>query len=154
MFGDFLKNFSENKRRYDQERQRQYEYRRQQDEEKRRTDEAMRARITAVRVITGDIKYKYAIMNTVRAWAYVPIPPGRGADPNQATDIAIYNVQREAARIGADAVIHAQFHILRYEVHMQEGVVPAYEVHAFGTAVKITGAPEEWKTPDEPPPAG
>jgi Putative heavy-metal-binding len=147
-FGDFLRSFAENQRRAADERLRQQEYRAQQEDEKRRTNEEMKARIMAVRVITGDIRYKYAIMNTVRAWAYVPCPPGRGGDPNQATDIAIYNIQREAARMGADAVIHAQFHIMRYEIRLQEGPAPAYEVHAFGTAVKITGAPEEWKTPD------
>ena len=143
-FRSFAKNFAA----YEAERQARDDMRRKQEEERRRTDEALKSRIAAIRVITGDIRYKYAIINTVRAWAYVPCPSGHAADPHQATDIAIYNLQREALRHNADAVIHAQFHILRYEVPVQDGMMAAYETHAFGTAVKILGAPEDWKTPD------
>ncbi len=143
-FRDFAKNFSA----YENERKAREEMRAQQEEERRRMDAAMKAQIAAVRVITGDIKYKYAIINAVRAWAYVPCMPGRGTDPHTATDIAIYNLQREALKQGADAVIHAQFHILRYEVPVEDDMMSAYETHAFGTAVKILGAPEDWKTPD------
>jgi hypothetical protein len=140
---DFAKSFAA----YEAERKARDNQRAQADDERRRMDEAMKARIAGVRVITGDIRYKYAIVNTVRAWAYVPCPPGMGADPHQATDIAIYNIQREALRLGADAVIHAQFHILRYEQPTSDGgFMAAYETHAFGTAVKILGAPEDWKT--------
>jgi hypothetical protein len=149
MFESF-KNFAKNFASYEAERKARDEQRARQEDERRRMDAAMKARIAAVRVITGDIRYKYAIINTVRAWAYVPCPPGRATDPHQATDVAIYNLQREGVRQNADAVIHAQFHILRYEVPMQEGgYMTAYETHAFGTAVKILGAPEDWKTPDE-----
>lgn len=144
-FRDFAKSFAS----YEAERKARDEQRARAEEERRRMDDAMKARIAAVRIITGDIRYKYAIINTVRAWAYVPCPPGRAADPHQATDIAIYNLQREALKQGADAVIHAQFHILRYEVPLEDGAMAAYETHAFGTAVKILGAPEDWKTPDE-----
>lgn len=146
MFRDFAKNFAA----YEAERRAREENQRKQDDERRRMDDAMRNRIAGVRVITGDIRYKYAIMNTIRAWAYLPCPPGEGLDPHKATDLAIYNLQREAARIGADAVIHAQFHILRYEVPTRDSIMPAYETHAFGTAVKILAPPDDWKTPDEP----
>lgn len=148
MFESF-RNFAKGFAAYEAERQAREEMQAKQNEERRRMDEAMKARIAAVRIITGDIRYKYAIINTVRAWAYLPCPPGRAADPHQATDIAIYNLQREAVRHQADAVIHAQFHILRYEVPTEDSYMAAYETHAFGTAVKILGAPEDWKTPDE-----
>jgi|GEM_PF-1403336 len=148
MFEQF-RNFAKNFASYEAERKARDEQRARQDEERRRMDEAMKARIAAIRIITGDIRYKYAIINTVRAWAYIPCPPGRAADPHQATDVAIYNLQREALKHNADAVIHAQFHILRYEVPLQDGgYMAAYETHAFGTAVKILGAPEDWKTPE------
>ena len=148
MFEQF-RNFAKNFASYEAERKARDEQRARQDDERRRMDEAMKARIAAIRIITGDIRYKYAIINTVRAWAYIPCPPGRAADPHQATDVAIYNLQREALKHNADAVIHAQFHILRYEVPLQDGgYMAAYETHAFGTAVKILGAPEDWKTPE------
>ena len=153
-FGDFLRNFAQSAGRFEQERRAREEQRYREEEDRRRMDDAMRARIAAVRVITGDIKYKYAIVNTVRAWAYVPYAPGRQADPHKTTDIAIYNLQREAMKMGADAVIHAQFHILRYEVTLRDGKVPAYETHAFGTAVKILAPPDDWKTPDGGPGSG
>jgi hypothetical protein len=148
MFESF-RNFTKGFAAYEAERKAREEQQAKQNEERRRMDEAMKARIAAVRIITGDIRYKYAIINTVRAWAYVPCPPGRAPDPHQASDVAIYNLQREAVRQQADAVIHAQFHILRYEVPTEDGYMAAYETHAFGTAVKILGAPEDWKTPDE-----
>lgn len=148
MFGKF-RDFANSFAAYEAERKARDEQRARQEDERRRMDEAMKAQIAAIRIITGDIRYKYAIINTVRAWAYVPCPPGRAADPHQATDIAIYNLQKEALRQGAHAVIHAQFHILRYEVPVEDGMMAAYETHAFGTAVKILGAPEDWKTPDE-----
>ena len=142
-FRDFAKNFAA----YEAERKARERMRERQQEERRRMDEEMKARIAAIRVITGDIKYKYAIVNTVRAWAYVPCPPGMGTDPHQATDIAIYNLQREALRVGADAIIHAQFHILRYEQPAPNGgFMVGYETHAFGTAVKILAPPDDWKT--------
>ncbi len=150
MFGKF-RDFARHFAAYEAERKAREGMRARQEEERRRMDEAMKARINAVRVITGDIRYKYAIVNTVRAWAYVPCPPGMGADPHQATDIAIYNIQREALRVGADAVIHAQFHILRYEQPTKDGdIMAAYETHAFGTAVKILAPPDDWAYQGQP----
>ncbi len=148
MFEAF-RNFAQNFAAYESERKLRDEMRQKQDEERQRMNEQMKAQIAAVRVITGDIKYKYAIVNTVRAWAYVPAASGYAPDPNKATDLAIYNIQREALKMGADAVIHAQFHILRYEVPVQDGMMSAYETHAFGTAVKILAPPDDWKTPDQ-----
>ncbi len=149
MFESF-RNFAKNFAAYEAERKAREQMRAQQDEERRRMNEQMKAQIAAVRVITGDIKYKYAIINTVRAWAYVPCFPGAGSDPHQASDIAIYNIQKEALRVGADAVIHAQFHILRYEQPMRDGqIMAAYETHAFGTAVKILAPPDDWRAEND-----
>lgn len=152
MFEAF-RNFARNFAAYEAEREMRDKMREQERQERERQNAEMKARIAAIRVITGDIKYKYAIINTVRAWAYVPCPPDRAPEPHQATDIAIYNIQKEALRMGADAVIHAQFHILRYEVPIREGMMSAYETHAFGTAVKILAPPDDWKTPDDEGPA-
>lgn len=135
-------------------RQRAYEA-----ESQRRAAFAREERIAAIRVITGDLKHRYAIVDTVRAFGLYTAQPGEDYDPTEATRRAQYHLQTQAIELGADAIIHATYQVLRYaeQRHMRQHPVPVYEVHAFGTAVKIVGPPTDWQaepsTPEEENPA-
>lgn len=125
------------------ERQRAYEAQQQ-----RRAAQDREARIADVRVITGELKHRYVIVDTLTGFGHYAAEPGRDYDPTEATRRATYNLQQQAVALGADAVIHARYEILRY-AEPRGGVgrlvpLPSYEVHAFGTAVRIVGPPADW----------
>ena len=144
--------FKEAARRAKEERERKKAEQQETERQRQREAEALRRaeferqrKISNIRVITGDVKYRYAIMDTVRSWT-VYVPEGNAPyDPTEGVGRAIRYLQEQAIRHGADAVIHAQFEILRYTT--QRGKyhnVPCYEVYAFGTAIKIVGPPQDW----------
>ena len=98
---------------------------------RRSADEA--ARVASIRVLTGDLKHRYAIIEPLQGFGYYSAEHGRTYDPTEATRRAIHSLQRQAFAIGADAVIHAQFEIVRY-LEQRGGfgrgggnVLPAYE---------------------------
>jgi uncharacterized protein YbjQ (UPF0145 family) len=125
-------------------RARQERERAQQAEQERKGEQERARRIRSIRVITGDVKYRYAIVDTVRAVGYYELEQHGVLLPDEATDRAIKQLQEKAFAVGADAVIHAVFHIMRYAVQRSRmHLVPAYEVHVFGTAIKVLGPPEE-----------
>lgn len=103
-------------------------------------------KIASIRVITGAVKYRYAIIDTLRVFAHYISEPGQPYDPTASTQQATRMMQEQAFSIGADAVIHAQYQVLRYTT-TRKGYqdVPAYETHLFGTAVKIIGPPVDWE---------
>lgn len=123
------------------ERQQAYEA-----QSKRRAAYEREQRIATVRVITGDLKHRYIIVDTLRGFGLYTAQPGRDYDPTEATRRALYHLQTQAHDIGADAVIHARYEILRYAEprQLRQAPVPTYEVHAFGTAVKVVGPPADW----------
>lgn len=136
---------------------RQMEY--EADQRARRSAEEA-GRVAAIRVLTGDLKHRYAIIEPLQGFGYYTAEPGRNYDPTEATRRAIHSLQRQAFAIGADAVIHARFEILRYLEQSSGGfggfrrnnlqnLLPAYEAHAFGTAVKIVGPPRDWDSNSE-----
>lgn len=103
-------------------------------------------RIAAVRVITGDVKYRYAILDTLRVYAHYGAEPGEPYDPTSSTVQATRLMQELAYSTGADAVIHAQYQIIRYATTRRGYAdVPSYETHLFGTAIKIMGPPLDWE---------
>ena len=108
------------------------------------------AQVAAIRVLTGELKHRYAIIEPLQGFGYYTAEQGRTYDPTEATRRAIYSLQKQAFAVGADAVIHARFEIVRYLEQRGAfggrggGVVPAYETHAFGTAIKIVGPPRDW----------
>lgn len=107
-------------------------------------------RVHAIRIITGEVKYRYAILDTIRATGYYEAIGHDLIDPEEATRRAIDNLQNEAFRIGADAVIHAQYHVLRYSIQRRQLMfTPVYETHVFGTAIKVLGPPGDWERKDD-----
>lgn len=103
-------------------------------------------RIQAIRVITGEVKYRYAILDTIRTVGYYEVNGNQLIDPEEATRRAVVQLQDIAFRIGADAVIHAQYHIVRYAIQRRQMLfTPVYETHLFGTAIKVLGPPEDWE---------
>jgi uncharacterized protein YbjQ (UPF0145 family) len=103
-------------------------------------------RIHAIRVITGEVKYRYAILDTIRTVGYCEVLGNQPIDPEEATRRAVAQLQDIAFRIGADAVIHAQYHIVRYTIQRRQMLfTPVYETHVFGTAIKVLGPPEDWE---------
>ena len=59
-------------------------------------------------------------------------------------------MQELAFSIGADAIIHAQYQVLRYTVQQRQMMfMPVYETHIFGTAIKVLGPPQDWKDTDD-----
>ncbi|GAB5387551.1 MAG: hypothetical protein Alpg2KO_05190 [Alphaproteobacteria bacterium] len=116
-------------------------------DEDHRHDAQVEAELEKIRIITGDTHYKYALLNTLRVWGFATARPGQEVDATRSTDIAVRLLQEEAYKINADAVIHVQFHILRYDRSRDplKYSMPCYETHAFGTAIKIIGPPDHWK---------
>lgn len=140
MFGFFSDLFDSSSRaekqaaRESQQRQREYEERRRAE-----AAEARQARIDGIRVFTGDLKHRYVIVDTLRGFGHYIAPLSGDYDPLEATRRATYALQEQAADIFADAVVHARFEILRYTHTNGQRVTPVYEVHAFGTAIRIVG---------------
>lgn len=144
---------AEQKRREREQAERMRAFQRKQAEEEARLREQ---RKKSVRIITGDLKHKYAIIDTVRAIGYQELNGGQ-IDPHAATTMANEFMQEAAVKLNADAIIHATYQILRYTQAGRNGtIIPVYESHAFGTLVKILGPPEDWEDlrvdeNDEPP---
>lgn len=106
--------------------------------------------IRAIRVICGEVKYRYAVLDTIRTIGYAEFGGNQLIEPDQATQRAITQMQELAFSIGADAVIHAQYQILRYTVQQRQmQFMPVYEAHIFGTAIKILGPPQDWEKPED-----
>ena len=106
-------------------------------------------RVRAIRIITGEVKYRYAILDTLRAAGYYETVGNQMIDPEESTRRAVAQLQLQAFRIGADAVIHAQYHIVRYTIQRRQLLfTPVYETHIFGTAIKILGPPDDWQKPE------
>lgn len=105
-------------------------------------------RVAAIRVLSGDIKHRYVIIEPLLGFGYYSAEPQRTYDPLEATRRAIHSLQKQAFAQGADAVINARFEVIRYlETHGSGRfgtVLPAYEVHAYGTAIRIVGPPADW----------
>ncbi|MGE3770523.1 MAG: hypothetical protein AB7G06_06170 [Bdellovibrionales bacterium] len=127
-------------RQYEQQRRAEYEFEREQ-------------KIEQVRVITGDLKHRYVLLESLRAFGHYIAPINDEYDPLEATRRATYHLQAQAVDLGADAIIHARFQVIRY-VEQRRGpqgyTLPAYEVHAFGTAVRIVGPPPDWDISETP----
>lgn len=112
--------------------------------EERARDERER-KIASIRIITGDVRYSYVVVDTLRVFAHYMAEPGEAYDPTASTNRAMRDMQELAFAAGADAVIHAQYQILRYTTTRRTYTdVPVYETHLFGTAVKIVGPPRDW----------
>lgn len=120
--------------RESQRRQREYEERLRAE-----AAEARQARIDSIRVFTGELKHRYVVVDTLRGFGHYVAPLNEEYDPLEATRRAAYSLQEQAADVFADAIVHARFDILRYTQTSGQRVVPVYEVHAFGTAVRIVG---------------
>lgn len=112
-------------------------------------EEEREQRILGIRIITGEVKYRYAVLDTIRTIGYAEFGGNQLIDPDQATQRAIRQMQELAFSIGADAIIHAQYQILRYTVQQRQMLfMPVYETHIFGTAIKVLGPPQDWENPD------
>mgnify|MGYP001222288812 CR=1 FL=1 len=102
--------------------------------------------VRSIRIITGEVKYRYAVLDTIRTIGYAEFSGNQLIDPDEATRRAVEQMQEVAFSIGADAVIHAQYQVLRYTVQQRQiALVPVYETHIFGTAIKVLGPPEDWE---------
>lgn len=141
MFG-FFSNMFDGASRAEKEaaresQRRQHAYEQQQRE---RMAHERQARIDGIRVFTGELKHRYHVIETLRGIGIFFAPPQEAEyDPMEATRRAMYHLQEQAADLGADAVVHARYQILRYLQSTGQRAVPVYEVHAFGTAVRIIG---------------
>ncbi|HVY12886.1 MAG TPA: hypothetical protein VHB73_04910 [Alphaproteobacteria bacterium] len=119
--------------------------RQEQAAQRARMDAENERHIASIRVITGEVKYQYVVIDTLRVFAHYVAEPGASYDPTAATTRATRLMQELAHSAGADAVIHAQYQILRYTTRRaQYAEVPVYEAHLFGTAIKIMGPPQDW----------
>jgi hypothetical protein len=125
--------------------------RQEQAQQRARIDAEKERQIASIRVITGEVKYRYAIIDTLRVFAHYLAEPNEPYDPTASTVRATRMMQELAHAAGADAVIHAQYQIVR-STAARGGYndVPAYETHLFGTAVKIIGPPSDWDKADWP----
>ncbi len=132
------------KRAADERAKKQAEEQRQQARAQAQA-QATEQKIASIRVITGDVRYQYVIIDTLRAFSHYVAEPGEPYDPTAATQMVTRQMQELAVAVGADAVIHAQYQIVRYYVQRRGyNDVPAYEAHLFGTAIRIVGPPPEW----------
>lgn len=120
--------------RESQRRQREYE-----DRLRTEAAEARQARIDAIRIFTGELKHRYVVVDTLRGFGHYVAPVNEDYDPLEATRRAAYSLQEQAADLFADAIVHARYEILRYTQTSGQRVIPVYEAHAFGTAVRIIG---------------
>ena len=142
---DFFRQSADARQKRQDDHVRREQARHQDAERRKRAEQERQRRIQGIRVITGEIRYRYAILETVRAHGFYLAEPGQPYHPTEATERAIRSLQEQAFALGADAVIHAQYQILRYTLERRQFQhTPAYEAHAFGTAVKILGPPPDW----------
>lgn len=113
-------------------------------------EEERERRIRSIRVISGDVKYRYVVLDTLRTVGYAEFSGNRLIDPDEATRNAMQQMQDLAFSLGADAVVHAQFQVLRYTIQQRQMYyVPVYETHIFGTAIKVMGPPTDWNNVNE-----
>ena len=140
-----LKKTSEDRAKSKEEADRAARRRDAEEAAKARAAAAREAKIASIRVITGEVKYPYAILDTLRTYAHYMAEPGQSYDPTISSSQATRMMQELAFNAGADAVIHAQYNIVRYTTARRGYVdVPVYETHLFGTAIKIMGPPVDW----------
>lgn len=148
-FKESMRRRQESRERTQRDRQRQEQARQADADRAEAMAQDRSRRMRAIRVITGDVKYRYAIIDTIRAVGHYEAYAGQLIDPDESTRRAIEQIQGQAFSIGADAVIHAQFHVVRYTIQRRQLLfTPVYETHLFGTAIKILGPPEDWGKED------
>ena len=127
------------------ERERAEQAQRVQQERDRMAAEDRERRVRSIRIIPGDVKYRYVVLDTVRTVGYAEFGGNQMIDPDAATRQGLEQLQDLAFSMGADAIIHAQFQVMRYTVQgRQMQYIPVYETHIFGTAIRVVGPPEDW----------
>lgn len=113
-------------------------------------EEERERRIRSIRIIPGEVKYRYAVLDTVRTVGYAEFTGNQLIDPDEATRRAVAQLQDLAFSMGADAIIHAQYQVLRYSIQQRQMLfMPVYETHIFGTAIKVIGPPTDWQKPED-----
>ena len=119
-------------------------------EQRARRSQQEAAEVNRVRVLTGDLKHRYVVIEALQGFGWYMAEPGRDYDPTEAARRAAHQLRRQAVQLGADAVIHATYQIIRTVEQQGQGhrrsLLPAYEAHAFGTAIRIVGPPADWDT--------
>lgn len=153
MFDNIKENMrkaAEDRAKQREEQERAENFRRAQQGAEERIRAERERKIASIRVITGQVKYRYVILDTLRVFSIYTAEPGQPYDPTASTLQAMRQMQELAFQTGADAVIHAQYQILRYTTTRRNYQdVPVYETHLFGTAVKIMGPPSDWVEGEE-----
>lgn len=145
-----LKRANEERARAKEEEARQEKQRQARLDADARAAEARERKINSIRIITGDVRYRYAILDTLRVFAHYTAEPGQAYDPTAASMQATRQMQELAFAAGADAVIHAQYQIIRYTTTRRNySDVPVYEAHLFGTAIRVIGPPPDWEESTE-----
>ena len=140
-----LRKVNEERARAKAEQDRKDRAKQQQAEMGAKAKEERERKISTIRVITGEVKYRYAILDTLRVFAHYTAEPGQPYDPTASSQQATRMMQELAYSAGADAVIHAQYQIVRYTTQRRNYAdVPVYETHLFGTAIKVMGPPSDW----------
>ncbi|CAN5391978.1 hypothetical protein BH10ACI3_BH10ACI3_26110 [soil metagenome] len=94
--------------------------------------------IRTVTLSTGDVPFKYEIIDLIFAYGSSNETIFQGASPVQAYEKVSSLLERRAAEIGADAVVW-----VRYEYRVAQSrdfFVPnqVFEVFAYGTAVRLS----------------
>lgn len=141
-----LRKVNEERAKAREEQERRDRAKQQQDSANARLKEERERKIATIRVITGDVKYRYAILDTLRVFSHYTAEPGQPYDPTASSQQATRMMQELAYSTGADAVIHAQYQIVRYTTNRRNYAdVPVYETHLFGTAIKVMGPPTDWE---------
>ncbi len=140
-----LRKVNEERARARENQERKERARQQQTEMNAKARDERERKIASIRVITGDVKYRYAILDTLRVFSHYTAEPGQPYDPTASSAQATRMMQELAFSAGADAVIHAQYQIVRYTTQRRSFAdVPVYETHLFGTAIKVMGPPSDW----------
>jgi hypothetical protein len=148
---DSLKRAAAEREKSREESQKAERTRQEQQATRQRMDAEKERQIASIRIITGEVKYRYAIIDTLRVFAHYSAEPNEPYDPTASTVKAMRMMQEMAHAAGADAVIHSQYQIIRSAIRRAGYAdVPAYETHLFGTAIKILGPPSDWEKKDWP----
>jgi hypothetical protein len=145
-----LRKVNEERAKLREEQDRKDKLRQQQADMNAKMKDDRERKIATIRVITGEVKYRYAILDTLRVFAHYTAEPGQPYDPTASSQQATRMMQELAFAAGADAVIHAQYQIVRYTTTRRNYAdVPVYETHLFGTAIKVLGPPIDWDAEEE-----
>ncbi|QYX30812.1 heavy metal-binding domain-containing protein [Sphaerospermopsis torques-reginae] len=94
-------------------------------------------------IATGDIKEKYDILEAIFALDSHTEGFLSSANPGRAFDGVKQQLRQICKSLGGDAVINCQF---EYRVALADGFLgkkQAFEIFAYGTAVKIKKSPQE-----------